>query len=269
MTMHGGSGLGVDSEGGPVIDPTKNVLALVEASVREIMTLLTERDRRYTDRFGAADIAVAAALAAIEKQTTASFMASEKAIVKAEDAQRDYNIRSNEFRGQLDDQAKTLLPRQEAAALLKSIEERMAATVRDHEKTFDEVKAEISSLRETRAEGAGKQEIVAPVLTEIYKDVRALREARADATGQVAGISTSWVVMLGAAGFITTLMAIGGGVYALMPRTASGTDAALAALTAEVKSLREARSVAAPQVIYVPSPPGTMLPSTPPSPVPR
>jgi hypothetical protein len=41
----------------------------------------------------------------VKEQTRASFEASEKAIVKAENAQRDYNVRSNEFRGQLDDQA--------------------------------------------------------------------------------------------------------------------------------------------------------------------
>src|SRR6202035_5755903 len=87
-----------------------------------------ERDRQYDQRFRAAEIAVSAALSAQEKAVAAAFLASEKAIIKAqeaqgdaflasekaiikaEEAQKDYNLRSNEFRGQLDDQAKTLMP---------------------------------------------------------------------------------------------------------------------------------------------------------------
>jgi formaldehyde-activating enzyme involved in methanogenesis len=68
--------------------------------------IMDERDRLYEAKFKAAETAVTtalssaekavnAALAAQEKQTASSFAASEKAIVKAEEAQREYNIRSN------------------------------------------------------------------------------------------------------------------------------------------------------------------------------
>ena len=88
-------------------------------------TIMDERDRLYDTRFRAADTAVSAALSAQEKQTTLVFQASEKAIVKAEEAQREYNIRSNEFRGQLDDQAKTLMPRPETLTLFKALEDKI------------------------------------------------------------------------------------------------------------------------------------------------
>lgn len=47
-------------------------------------------------------------MAAADKATQAAFAASEKAITKAEQAQSDYNNRSNEFRSSLDDQNKLM-----------------------------------------------------------------------------------------------------------------------------------------------------------------
>ncbi len=147
-------------------------------SLREFLErVMDERDRRYEDRFKAQETAVSSALAAQKELTSAAFAASEKAIVKAEAAQTSYNERSNEFRGQLDDQAKTLIPRTEADARFFSFEEKL------------------STLR---------------------GDVSGLRESRSDATGRRAGISTGWAVLLGAAGFIATLISIGTFIFVTM-----------------------------------------------------
>ena len=80
--------------------------------------LVDERDKQYDARFRTAEIAVTVAFAAQKESTANAFLASEKAIVKAEEAQRAYNERSNEFRGQLDDQAKMLMPRSEVNTLV-------------------------------------------------------------------------------------------------------------------------------------------------------
>jgi len=76
--------------------------------------ILAERELRYAQMFKSSETAVSAALAAQEKAVQAAFESSEKAIVKAEVAQQLYNVRSNEFRATLDDQAKMLLTRSEA-----------------------------------------------------------------------------------------------------------------------------------------------------------
>lgn len=77
-----------------------------------IERLINERDRLYLARFTAAEEAVKAA-----------FASTEKAVAKSEEAQRSYNERSNEFRGQLDDQAKTLLGKAEYYTAHKNLEE--------------------------------------------------------------------------------------------------------------------------------------------------
>lgn len=130
--------------------------------------VVDERDRQYDLRFRAAEIAVAAALAGQEKAVAAAFLASEKAIIKAEDAQKDYNARSNEFRGQLDDQAKLLMQRQEALGLFKSSDDKLE-TMRlffdsklesqriAFEKNNDALTKEIGNLRESRSEATGSK----------------------------------------------------------------------------------------------------------------
>ena len=119
-------------------------------------TIMDERDRLYDTRFRAADTAVSAALSAQEKQTTLVFQASEKAIVKAEEAQREYNIRSNEFRGQLDDQAKTLMPRPETLTLFKALEDKIYSVRDEATARANALGKDIADLRESRSEGSGK-----------------------------------------------------------------------------------------------------------------
>lgn len=146
----------------------------LEVSIREFLqTLIDERDRLYDMRFKASETAVNAALAAQEKSVAAAFQASEKAIVKAEDAQKDYNTRSNEFRGQLDDQAKTLMPRLESQTVYRAFEDKLESlkvslekSVSTYQKEIGDLRAsmqkEITDLRESRSAGAGeKQAIVA------------------------------------------------------------------------------------------------------------
>lgn len=136
----------------------RNGESVKQRADREILErIIDERDRLYDMRFRAAEIAVNAALAAQEKAVTAAFLASEKAIIKAEEAQKDYNVRSNEFRGQLDDQAKMLMPRTESIGLHKSTAEKIEDVRNFFDSRFEAQSHEIASLRESRSmiEGRG------------------------------------------------------------------------------------------------------------------
>jgi tetrahydromethanopterin S-methyltransferase subunit F len=118
--------------------------ALAE-KVIALRELMDERDRRYTGQFDASKNAVIDALAAQKEQTSSVFTSSEKAIIKAEDAQRSYNERTNELRGALNDQNKTLLSRTEAEARFLNVEEKI-----------DEIKRDVANLREYRSAVVGK-----------------------------------------------------------------------------------------------------------------
>lgn len=105
----------------------------------------------------AAKSALVAAFIAQDKMTTAAFASAEKAITKAEEAQKEYNARSNEFRGQLDDQAKQLMPRAEALGLFKSEDDKTETRFNELTKSADIMRQDISILREARSELSGKE----------------------------------------------------------------------------------------------------------------
>jgi hypothetical protein len=133
-----------------------------------------ERDRRYDERFSASEKAVTAALAAAEKYSNAMYEAAKEAVGKAEAAQRAVNERQNEFRGQLSDQAATLMPRKEFESSLNSLREL--------------VDREVKTLR---------------------SDIAGLRESRSEQGGKSVGISTAWAILIAVVTLIAGLLAIG------------------------------------------------------------
>ena len=80
---------------------------------------LERMEQLHNIRLQSLDTQFGLSLSAMDKATSAAFAASEKAIVKAEEAQREYNLRSNEFREALNDQnklmAQSMVPRPEWA----------------------------------------------------------------------------------------------------------------------------------------------------------
>lgn len=123
--------------------------------LEQLERFLEERDRRYSENFTARDIGVTAALAAAEKAVNAALVSSDKATGKAEQAQKEYNERSNEFRGQLDDQAKTLMPRSEALLLINTQAEKLESERTNGLTRWNDLMAQIQILREQFSVGVG------------------------------------------------------------------------------------------------------------------
>ena len=113
--------------------------AVMTAKLEAMKALIDERDRMYAERDNSRRTAVEAALIAAKEQTATSFAASKEAISKADTAQHEYNIRSNEFRGQLDDQAKRLISRTEVEGMIKNVEEKIARSDNDQRVMNDRV----------------------------------------------------------------------------------------------------------------------------------
>jgi len=152
------AGIPVDAFGGKTIDPTKNVLDLVDAAnqrqddLREaaiatltieitslkdlIKELLFERDKRYEQRYADIVTAFNAGLAAQKETTHASMRAqqestnlalaaADRAVSKAEVAAERRFESVNEFRNTLSDQQRTLMPRAEAENRLGALAEKI------------------------------------------------------------------------------------------------------------------------------------------------
>lgn len=93
---------------------------LVLAKLESLKELLKERDESRRT-------AVDAALTAVKEQTKASFEASEKAIVKAEEAQKSYNVAHNDLARKMDEQNKATMPRIETENRFSAMEEKLNA----------------------------------------------------------------------------------------------------------------------------------------------
>ena len=129
--------------------------------------VMDERHQLYKERADSQKVAVDDALAAVKEQTSASFAASEKAIVKAEESQKTYNQGHNDLSRKMEAQYSLMVPQAEAKlkwdAIDKAIEEsrRENATLRSNSLTDInalrvELMREIGSLRDTRSELRGR-----------------------------------------------------------------------------------------------------------------
>lgn len=99
-----------------------SVPSTADLTIEQLYTLINERDRQYQQRFEGQEKAVNAALIAAKEAVNAALAAAKEAVNKAETANEKRLDNQNEFRGQLKDQASTLLPRNEADIRFKAIE---------------------------------------------------------------------------------------------------------------------------------------------------
>ena len=108
--------------------------------------LFASADQRYVQRFTSADDAVNAAFLAQKTAIDAALAAADRAVAKAETAAEKRFEGVNEFRAQLADQQRTLMPRAEADIEFRSLREKLDALLG---------RIEALTLKIERADGKG------------------------------------------------------------------------------------------------------------------
>lgn len=109
----------------------------IDTALDYVLALIAANDKRYEQRFEASQKALDAALTAQKEATQAAFAAqkegisaalaaADRAVQKAEAATEKRFESVNEFRGTLDQQQRTLIPRSEVDVLVKGLEEKIA-----------------------------------------------------------------------------------------------------------------------------------------------
>jgi len=241
----GVSGMGVDAHGGPVIDPTKNVLDLVEAAVKRLDDMTILRGQLVEEK-----------ILRLEREqallvTMATLRAEHQKDLDTLEAKRLDAVRSVDqlaVKTEADRSAAAITALANAAATtaetLRSAVNTSATNLATQlTNTVNAITERIAALEKSSYTGQGKQAVVDPQLAEMLAEMRAMSAQAAAGGGKSAGINAAWVVMLGAVSLIVGLITIGSFVFVAT------------------------RQPAAP--IYTPAPYGTVLPSTPPSSPPR
>lgn len=200
------SGLAVDAHGNAVIDPTKNVLDLVEASIRrqddlrnaldkqlqtEVATQARISELRYTH---AQDLALAQAKQLESEARIRAEYADRLAVAEAKriDAIRAVDVNAVAVANQRTSEQATALQTQTTASAevlrnqvarsaedLRALVATTAATaLQNQQQQFSGLSARITTLEQAGAEGKGKTAYQDPVFLDLLKEVRTLSQQR-------------------------------------------------------------------------------------------
>ncbi len=91
-----------------------------------ITSLIEGNDKRYEERFITSQKALELGLAAAKSEIAAALAAADRAVQKAEAATEKRFESVNEFRGTLDNQQRTLIPRSEVDVLVSGLNEKIS-----------------------------------------------------------------------------------------------------------------------------------------------
>jgi len=230
------SGVGVDKYGGAVIDPTKNVLDLVDAAVArqddllEAANLFMEAELRHVRLTEGLRADHARELAEKEanrldairqvdvlNQTAAARAASDAIQVLAATTANN----AEKLRNDLNATA-TLMAKQTA-----DVATSMAAQTAI---TMGAITDRLSALEKSSYQGVGRSMVSDPIQAQFMEDMKRLMLSQSATAGKTEGISTSWAILISV---ITIIIAVIGVSLAV---------------------IAENKPAATPQVVYMPSP---------------
>jgi len=197
------NGIGVDAHGGPVIDPTANVLSLVDAAVKRLDDL-AEADRRSNH------------LEHEHVREIATLRASHEKELRDMEAFRLNAIRQVDQLAVSTAADRALQAIQALAATTASNADNLrnalastATTIATQTTAANAAMTErIAALEKSSYLGAGRSGVSDPMLTELMLEVRKLSSREDTSSGKGQGINLAWGVLIGTAGLIMTVLGI-------------------------------------------------------------
>lgn len=194
------SGLTVDATGAPAIDPTENVLALVDAAQER-----SEAIRALTAEVAEARLSKIEALVALRAEHA-------KEIRQLESDRLD-KIRMVDVlaantaaeRAQVAIQTLATTTTANADTLRSMVSATAAAIASQTAITNSALTERIASLEKSSYTGAGKQAVADPMITELVTEMRALRISQAAGAGKSQGSHAMWGYVAAGFGFLLTL----------------------------------------------------------------
>jgi len=201
-------GLGVDRTGGPVIDPTANVIALNDAATKR-QDDLRAAHQRYVD----------AQIAHVKE--IGELRASHAKEIRQLETERLNSIRSVDVAGG-EREAKRALDAVQALAatsatntetLRNAVTSSATAIAKQTAETFAEVSARLAALERSSYEGKGKEAVADPALVALVQEVKSLATSVSTGSGKSQGISAVWAAVVVSVGLLGTLLGIGSFIY--------------------------------------------------------
>ena len=207
--------------GVPIIDPTRNVLALVKAATKRADDL-REAERRYYEA-SLQHIRETATLHAAHQAETLQTQAEHQRRLDAAESARIDSIREVDRLATattaMQSRAETTLLAQSQATLAETLRASvsntattLAATLAN---TVSDLNKRIASLEQSSYEGLGKSRVSDPALDRLTTLVEQLaaKQSQSSGMGQGANMTIVYIAMA-----ITAVVSVGGLILALLPR---------------------------------------------------
>jgi len=218
---------------GAVVDPTKNVLDLVEAAVMRIDDMAALRSQLQDEQIKRMEREW------VHLEAMAALRELHAKEMRDSEAKRLDAIREND-RTTIATTAAAAATQITALATSGAV---TAETLRNNtERTVSPILDRLTSIETTVNRGIGRSAVADPQLSELMIEMRKLSTSRDVGAGKSEGFDKSWAIVL-------AVVALLWGFYTFANRPQP--------------------ALPTPQVIYSVAPPGTLLPTTPPAQVPR
>ena len=180
------SGLPIDSSGGPTIDPTANVIALVKAE-KERSDDLRHWEIKYFD----------AATAHVRELGT--LRAEHSKELRSNDIERNANIRQVDITNQTAAAAQTQVA---IKALADGVENTRKTLADAQAQLAARVDERLGALERSASLGEGKQRVSDPAMERLTEVVTALVRNQTNTTGRDAGFGVAWQIIVAVAGLL-------------------------------------------------------------------
>lgn len=190
-----------------VVDPTRNVLDLVEAAVKRIDDLRDAETRRVDEKIET------------EKAHTSELMALRanhandlrEAEAKRIDAIRVVDVNAVGATNERATAQAAVLASQ-VATTAETLRNLVATTASATAVQLDQLTKlltdRIAALEKAQYEGQGKERVTDPILQQLLMEMKATRETVGQGTARGAGLQAGWVYLLGGAGLVGAILGI-------------------------------------------------------------
>lgn len=196
-------GLAVDSRGGPVVDPTANVLALVEAANRRQDDLRKLNNKRIMAHIKRLD----------DMAELRAKHASEIAKLESDrlNAIRQVDVLAVNTAADRAAQAVATLNATTAnnAETIRNAMNTTAANIAAQlANTVSAITERLAALEKLSYEGIGKQRVSDPMMGELVSKMEKMSAALSQGAGKSEGFSAAWAILIGAVGIVGTILAV-------------------------------------------------------------
>ena len=187
-----GAGLGVDRAGGPVVDPTENVIALVEAAIKRLDDM-----RDASSDLQQARIAHLAELSKLRAEFSKEIRQLESDRLNAIRQVDVTAVKTEADRALAAIQTLAATTATNAETLRNALVNTASAIAKQTSDTVGQLIERIAALEKSSYEGVGRQRVADPQMEKLTEVVSTLAKNQATGSGKSEGIGAMWGWIVG------------------------------------------------------------------------